>query len=258
MLAFSPDTLAPLITLLFTGALFAVIYSVKSHQDTIRTAAMNSLANDLGNSFSKNDQFGLALQLKQFELFKKGVSWLFNSARIRNVIKGNVGDTEVYLFDYSYVVSQGKNSRRIYQTVFFANDKNWYLPNFQLKPENWWHKLKKNLGLDKDIDFEENNEFSERFWLKSEFEDIVRQQFTPELQQFMLEKPPVHLEGENYYLTAYKPGKRLKADEARHFYENCCELVKLLKTEGKMSLLQLADIKKEPALLEVPTKPVQE
>jgi hypothetical protein len=79
--------------------------------------------------------------------------------------------------------------------------------------------------------------------LKSEFEGLVRQKFTPELQNFMLEKPPVTLEGENYYLLAYKPGKVLDPAAAETFFENCCALTRLMQTEGKMELLQLVELK---------------
>ena len=103
-----------------------------------------------------------------------------------------------------------KSARRVSQTVFFANDKKWFLPNFRLRPERWWHKILSGIGAQKDINFEENRAFSDKFWLKSEFEGLVREQFTPALQQFMMEKPPVHLEGNNYYLLAYKPGKLLQ------------------------------------------------
>jgi hypothetical protein len=248
MLAVIPEFLIPVFTLLLFAATFTTIYTIKSRRDTQRKKALEALASTLETSFTEKDAFGLARQLNQFDLFKRERNRLFRNGKITNVQRSTVGETEVFLFDYSYVISTGKSARRVSQTVFFANDKKWFLPNFRLKPENWWHKILRGIGADRDINFEENTAFSEKFWLKSEFEDVVRQQFTPELQQFMMEKPPVHLEGNNYYLLAYKPGKLLAPEDTQHFFENCCALTRLLQTEGKVELLELVEIKQAEAL----------
>lgn len=257
MLAAIPVFLAPILAVLFAAAIFVTVYSIVSRRDAARKKAMEAVSKTVGASFSEKDPYGLALQLRQFSLFRREGKGLFRNNSISNVFRSTVGETEVYMFDYFYVISTGKSSHRVYQTVFFANDKNWYLPRFHLKPENWWHKILKGLGMEQDINFEENREFSEKFWLKSAFEDIVRQQFTPELQQFMLERPPVNLEGDNYYLLAYKPGKRVPPAEAKQFFENCCALTRLLQTEGKTELLRLVDTPKETALEEIPPTPLE-
>lgn len=224
------------------AAILTTVLSVRIKRDAQRTREVESLSKTLNLPFMENDSIGLGQQLQHFSLFRKGRRTMFRRSKVSNIIRGNVGETDVYLFDYTYVVSTGKSSRRITQSVFFANDKKWYLPNFTLRPERWWHKILSGLGIQKDINFEENPRFSDNFWLKSEFEGIVREKFTPNLQQFLLEKPPVHLEGENYYLLAYKPGKKLKPSEAKQYFETCCELTRLMQTEGKLELLQLADI----------------
>lgn len=244
MLAALSDLLIPISLMLFFAAVALTVYKIKSQRDIQRKRAMESLAYSMGLPFLEADSLGLEQQLKQFDLFKRGRRSMFHKRQVSNIMRSTVGETEVFLFDYSYVVSTGKSTRRITQTVFFANDKKWYLPNFRLRPERWWHKVLAGLGIQKDINFEDNQAFSDSFWLKSEFEGIVRQKFTPELQQFLLEKPPVHLEGENYYLLAYKPGKKLNPDEAKHYFETCCDLTRLLQTEGKLELLQLAEIQK--------------
>jgi hypothetical protein len=246
MLAFAPQFLAPIFAALFGLTIFLTVFSIIRRRDLVRKKAMETLAETTGASFSEKDAHGLVRQLTDFDLFKRERKRFFRNGRITNVMRSTVGETEVFLFDYTYVVSTGKSAHRVSQTVFFANDKKWFLPNFHLRPENWWHKIMTALGMEKDINFEENSDFSKKFWLKSEFEDLVRKQFTPEMQQFMLEKPPVHLEGNNYYLIAYKPRKRLAPDEVLPFFETCCALVKTMQTEGKMEeLLELAEIKKE-------------
>lgn len=248
MLAAIPVFLPQILALLFIAATFLTVYTVKTRRDAQRKLAMEALADKLKTSYSEKDSFGLAQQLNQFDLFKRERKKMFRNGKITNVMRRTVGDTEVFMFDYSYVISTGKSAHRVSQTVFFANDKKWFLPNFRLRPESWWHKILSGIGMQKDINFEENPAFSEKFWLKSEFEDLVHQQFTPALQQFMMEKPPVHLEGNNYYLVAYKPNKLLSPADTEAFFENCCALTKLLQTEGKMELLELVEIKQEEAL----------
>lgn len=217
----------------------------KHKAELARTAAMEQWANSLGYSFSATDSFGLAKQLQDFELFKRERSRWINKGKIRNILRSLVGETEVYLFDYTYTVQAGKSRKAVTQTVFFANDKQWFLPDFHLKPENWWHKLQAKLGMSSDINFEENPEFSEKFWLQGQLEPLIRQQFTPQLQGFMCEKPPAHLEGKNYYLIGYKPKKRLAIQDAQVFFEHCCEIVQMLQEKGKMELLDLAELKEQ-------------
>ncbi|MDX1910217.1 MAG: hypothetical protein SFV22_01965 [Saprospiraceae bacterium] len=242
--------LVPVSTMVF-GLLAAafVVWRAKK-RDAQQAESMQALAETLHCTYTPTDSFGLTQQLKGFELFKRERRW-FGKGKITHILRGMVGQTDVYMFDYTYTVQAGNSRKRITQTVFFANDKNWYLPNFRLRPESLWHKLQAGLGINKDINFEENPEFSDKFWLKSEFEDLVRQKFTPELQGFFLEKPPAHLEGSNYYLIAYKPRKRLSNKDALLFFQHCCQIVQMLHEEGKMELLDLAELKKEADPIEI-------
>ena len=212
-----------------------------------RRTDLQQLAREFDLSFFEKDTFGLGTQLKAFDLFsrERGIRWKGKSNRITNVMRGQVDGTDVYLFDYTYIVHTGKSSHAVRQTVFFANDKNLQLPDFRLKPEGWWQKILTKTGAGRDINFEGNPDFSKRFWLTGEIEDLIREKFSPELQRFLAARPSIHLEGSNYYLIAYKPGKTLNADEAQVFFERCCQTVRLMKSEQKSGLLELAEIKKE-------------
>ncbi|MFN0174952.1 MAG: hypothetical protein ACKVU0_09920 [Saprospiraceae bacterium] len=237
--------LVPIVFSLFALS-FAVAMLWHKHKAALaRTASMEVLAEHLGMSFSAKDSFGIIRQLQGFDLFKRERSRWFNNGKITNVMRGLAGETDVYLFDYTYTVQAGNARKTITHTVFFANDKNWFLPNFHLKPENWWHKLQAKLGMNTDINFEENPEFSEKFWLNGELEELVRQQFTPALQGFLTEKPPAHLEGSNYYLIGYKHRQKMDPDEAKLFFQHCCEIVQMLREKGNLELLDLAEMRKE-------------
>lgn len=232
-------------------AAFAVgLLYLSVRREAQRRADRARLAQELGLAFFEKDGLGLLPQLKNFDLFSRERRWFGRNGKITNVMRGKVGDTDVYLFDYAYVVSTGKSSHTVRQTVFFADDKNWFLPNFRLKPETWWHKVLGKIGTHRDIGFPENPDFSDKFWVTGEFEQLTRQTFGPEVQAFLAERPPVHMEGSNYYYLAYKPGKTLNAAEARTFFEHCCALVEVLKKDGgQEELLQLVELKKEEVTL---------
>lgn len=247
-----------LIPVLIAGAAAFTVFYIRNARARARQKELELLAQQLGMSFAAADTFGLLQQLKGFDLFRRERRWLGRAGRIKNVMRGTVGDTEVFLFDYTYVIYANNSTRRITQTVFFANNKEWYLPEFRLKPESWLQKLLSILDKS-DINFPENPDFSNRFWLSSEFESLIRKKFSPAVQDFLCENPPVHLEGNNFYLLAYKPRKALSANDAAVFFQHCCRLVKLLPEEGKLELLNLAELKPAPEIpLETPPLPVKE
>lgn len=228
-----------------SGLIFSTVYAWKLRHNKRRQAEMEAIGRDLDLTLLPNDSLGLVKQLQQFDLFARERTAWRRGGRISNILRGQIDHTSVYMFDYTYVISTGKSTRTITQTVFFADDKDWCLPEFKLKPETWWHKVLKKIGWESDVEFADSEEFSEKFWVKSEIEQLVREKFTPELQQFLLERPPVHLEGSNYYLIAYKPNKVLSKDEARAYFKHCSALVVMLKKEGKTELLDLAEWQKE-------------
>ena len=237
--------LIPTIFSVFAFGFASSVLWYKHKAAKARTAMMQALAQTLGLTFQEKDTFGLVQQLKGFDLFQRERSRWLGKGKVVNVMRGWVDQTDVYLFDYIYTVQAGNSRKQVAQTVFFANEKTWSLSKFHLRPENWWHKLKAKIGLDSDINFEENPEFSEKYWLEGELEELVRQQFTPALQGFLAERPPAHLEGNNYYLLAYKPRKKMDDREARVFFKHCCEIVRFLKEKGGVELLDLAEMRKE-------------
>lgn len=247
-----------LIPVLVAGAVAFTVLYIRKARARARQKALEQLAQHLGMSFSAADTFGLLQQLKSFDLFRRERRWIGRAGRIKNVLRGEVGDTEVFLFDYTYVIYANNSARRITQTVFFANNKAWYLPEFRLKPEGWSQKLLSTFDKS-DINFPENPDFSNRFWLSGEFESLIRKKFSPAVQDFLCENPPAHVEGNNFYLLAYKPRTAMDANDAAVFFQHCCQLVKLLQEEGKLELLNLAEMKPASETpLEIPPLPVKE
>jgi len=248
MLLLDAMALLPMfLSILFIILSFIIGFSIKRLREKRQMMEAQQTAQSLGLTFFEKDSFGLKPQLKAFELFRHSRRRWGRGSQVTNVLRGQLGDTEVFQFDYSYIVSTGKSARRISQTVFFANDKKWALPDFRLRPEQWWHKVLTKLGAATDINFPDNPDFSKRFYLTSNLEAQAREKFGPEMQKFLLGEPRMHLEGSNYYLIAYQPKKLLNGEATRLFYERCCQLTTLLKSEEKQDLLDLAEIKKDVA-----------
>lgn len=225
----------------FGAAVFAFVKYRIALWEARRREEMSEIGNDRGLRFSEENELNIGPELKHFDLFDR--MDFFKTARISNVLQASVGFTDVYLFDYSYMVSTGKSSKRVHQTVFFAKNREWALPDFKLKPEGWWQKIQQYFGK-KDINFEEHPDFSKKWWLTGEFEALVRDSFSPEVRQFLEENPPMTVEGNNYYLIAYKPKRALDHAEGTLFYDKCLKLIELLqKKEQKAELLNLAEIK---------------
>lgn len=240
--------LAPIIAALFGIGIAVGVFTLKHLRRKARTNELRQLAGLMGLPFEEKDALGLATQLQGFDLFKREASKWRRGGKITNLMTEHLGDTTLYLFDYSYIVSTGKSSKEVRQTVFFADSKQWSLPDFKLRPESWWHKLLGLVGARTDINFPENPDFSDKFWVTGAFESLVRQHFGPELQQFLCERPPVHMEGQNYYLIAYKPGKALPTAQAQTFFEHCRQLVEHLQKNGDKTLLDLAELLPPPTI----------
>lgn len=219
---------------------------------------MRLAAEKLGLRFMEKDLAGLRPQLAGFDLFKKAANRLFSTGfhgkgKISAIAHAERGNVKLYLFDFTYLVPTGKSNREVRQTVFFADSKQWYLPDFRLQPETWWHKILNRLGLRNDIAFPESPSFSDHFWITGQHEDQLRRTFSKAVQELILDRPPIHVEGSNYYLIAYKPGKAMNADEAERFFLQCTRLVEGLQQEGgQPELLELAALKEKEELAPPP------
>ncbi len=244
MFLFDATVLLPIfLSILFITFFASLGLWIKHRRDARKSADAQQMAHSLGLAYSEKDFFGLAPQLKAFDMFRHSRRRWGRKPQVKNVLRGKVGNTEVFQFDYTYIVSTGKSAKRVSQTIFFADDKKWALPDFRLRPEQWWHKVLAKLGAAEDINFPENPDFSKRFYLTSKLEELARQKFSPELQKFLLGGPRIHLEGSNYYLIAYHPRKVFQGEEAKAFFERCCQLTALLQGENKQELLDLVELK---------------
>ncbi len=193
-----------------------------------RTLEMQRLASRLGMEYTAKDEWGVQGYLEDFYLFRKG-----RRRQIRHLLqkKDEFLGTNLYIFDYHFVKGFGKHRRKMAQTVFFIDSKRLGLPQFLMKPENFFHRIGQWLGLKDDIDFVQFPKFSEQYLLQGEDEDFIRFALNPGFLKFFSIEQGWSLEGLNYYLILYRKNKLAKARAIEHLYGTGLHLLQMLAQE---------------------------
>jgi hypothetical protein len=195
-----------------------------------RKNELKALSSKLGMEFSEKDEFKLINRLGSFQLFRKGT---FRKISNLMAMDDDWLESRYAIFDYRYTIQQGKTSRTFHQTVFFMDSKKLGLPQFLMKPENFFHRIGKYLNLVKDIEFEAHPEFSEKYLVQSEFPDMLKEMVSPELVRFFTIENKWTLEGNNYFLILYKMNKKLPSESIEEFHKKGLYLVNLLQNEAE-------------------------
>lgn len=193
-----------------------------------RAEAMKNVAFDLSLDYIDKDTKLLLPLLKGFRLFRYG-----RRKSIRNILyhQDPMLEFKLYIFDYRYVVGSGNNRRVFNQTVFFIQSKKLGLPEFWMKPENFFHKIGEFLKLSQDIDFVDYPQFSKQYRLKGEDEDYIRASMNDQVLHFFTINKNWSLEGVNYYMAFYKKNRIIAPAMIKDFYKKGVHLAKLLEAD---------------------------
>lgn len=154
-------------------------------------------------------------------LFTKGSAKTF-----RNVMTGSSSGLHVSLFDYSYVVSDGRNSRTCAQTVASFSKTGVQLPEFQMGPKGLLQKFGDAL-FHTNINFDSHADFSRRYQVRSPTQEKTRELFTGSLLSFLEGLDPKQewrLEGSEETLIVYRAGQRVKPEDLRVFLDETARL----------------------------------
>lgn len=192
-----------------------------------RIDALKKVAYDLQMDFREKDDWGMIGFLKGFQLFSRGLG-----KKVTNILTHQDAtiQMESRVFDYTYKISNGKSSKTFKQTVFFIQSKALGLPEFLLKPENFFHKIGVYFGM-QDIDFHEYPEFSDQYLLKGKDEDYIRATMTDPVLKFFTVEKDWCLEGVNYFLILYQNNVLLPPGKIRKFYRKGMEIAEMLIQE---------------------------
>ena len=204
----------------------AAIVSLFYYLEKKRTEAMGVAAKRLGFSFSAGPEPGLLDGLRSFRLFSQG-----RSRKIRNVLRRQVDDIQITLFDYRFTTSGGKHNRTHDQTVGLFETVRLEVPSFVLRPEHVFHRLAGALGY-QDIDFEQDPAFSEAVLLQGRDEDHIRSLFDRNLLAYFARHPGVCTEGEGPRLVFYRQERRVDPAQLEGFVEEGLDVLSAMLEAG--------------------------
>lgn len=193
-----------------------------SHQ---RTKAIRAIAPQLGFEFLGSGKTFVPAVAWKFALFSQG-----RSQNVENVVTGRMNGATIYLFDYSYRTGSGKKSNTHRHTVAFIQAENLRLPAFQLTPENFLHKVGHLFGH-RDIDFENEPEFSKAYLLKGSDEDRVRQVFDYRVISFYNNQQRVCTEGLGN-MVLYYVKRQYPVNQWRKFLAQAREAVDVFRASS--------------------------
>ncbi|MBK7466340.1 MAG: hypothetical protein IPJ43_05700 [Saprospiraceae bacterium] len=196
--------------------------------DDHRTDEIKSKAALLNMNYSEKDEYGILNQLKEFKLIKD------HGGEIYNVLSNHDPISKHYFFDYKYTVSTGKSSTTFKQSVNFFNCKALSIPEFHLRPEEFYDKFLTWLGFP-DINFESHTEFSHKYKLTGEYKDVIKYYFHKDILDLLSSHALFHMEGMNYYLILYHHNYLLPSKMIPSFVHLSTLIYELFKLRSKSS-----------------------
>lgn len=224
------DSIPPMIfwaffALAIASAIWGIRQGYKQAQE--RRQALQALAPQIGFSFQGEDWNEPSPELDT-ALFNRG-----GGRRFRNIMTGECSGLKANLFDYSYVISNGKSSSTYTQTVAaFAPERSF--PLFELRPEGFFDRVG-DVFTHSDIDFDSNPEFSRRYMLRGEDREKVQALFTPSLLTFFEGLTPDekwHVEGNGQSLIFYRAGVTVDASEITSFRDETAAMAQTFLKSG--------------------------
>ena len=199
-----------------------IIFAITSWLDRRRTQALTAVSLEMGFLFVGKEWKDVQQPPQlQIALFNRG-----HSKRFRNIMTGSVAGLRTCLFDYMYTVGGGKSSRIYGQTVAAYCKNGLHLASFNLQPQGLMHKLW-DAVVHKDIIFDSNPNFAQRYVLRSPETERTRTVFTPALLSFLESlntQKKWQIEGMGDTLIIYRGGKKAKPAECKVFLEETSAL----------------------------------
>jgi len=198
----------------FVALIIAVVIVaaiVQSKREKERTQQLQSAAGLLGLQFVASAPMTWIPNLEKFSLFNQG-----HSKSITNVLYGEIDGEKAALLDYQYVVGHGKNRSTHNQSVVYFEPRDLNLPFFSLRPERTFHKIISAFGY-QDIDFGNRPEFSNRYLLRGQDEQEVRNAFNDTALGFYEMNQGSCTDGGGNQLFVFRQNHRIAPLEAQSF-----------------------------------------
>lgn len=173
-----------------------------------RVEAVRQVALVMGFAYAEDDTAApLPAAALGLPLMNRG-----HSRSAKNVLTGTLADQPAMALDYTYVTGSGKNRATHRQSVAVFLEGGRGLPDFELAPENVFHKIGQVFGY-QDIDFGEDEEFSRRYLLRGKDEAGIRGALSGEARAFLTGNPGWSIQACAGAVALFRAGQRWKPEE---------------------------------------------
>jgi len=223
----------------FTGVVVLGFTALSYYHETQRIEQMRFVAERMGFSFRVEGDPGLQERLGPFHLFSKG-----HSRKIENVLRREIHDIEVTLFEYRYRTNSGKHTQTHRQTVLLFETARLQLPLFSLRPQGMLQRIAGMFGY-QDINFENHPFFSESYLLRGHEEVQIRSLFDEEALCYFTRHEGLCVEGDGQRLVFYQRGQAVEPGWLEGFLEQGLDVLDLfMKREGALGAVpfQILDL----------------
>jgi hypothetical protein len=225
------------LVIVFMGVVTLGFTALSYYHETQRIEQMRFVAERVGFSYWPEAEPGLQERLGPFHLFSQG-----HSRKIQNVMRREIHDIAVTLFEYRYRTNSGKHSQTHRQTVLLFETERLQLPLFTLRPKGMLHRIAGAFGY-QDIDFEIHPVFSETYLLRGHEEAQIRDLFTEEALCYYSRHDDLCTEGDGRQLVFYQRGRRAEPGWMEDFLEQGLDVLDLFMVrEGVLGALPLLGV----------------
>ena len=210
---------------LFLIASSLLVWGLRRRQKNtvkLRSAKIGLEASRLGLSFQGESDVSTGELLTPHDLGNKGPA-----KGARNVARGSYKGHPLVAFEFSYVISTGKSSQTIRQTVVILENSKHH-PPLEMCAEGMFDRFKEYFGA-QDFDFSAHPAFSKKYRLRGTDENSIRDLFRPEVREYFETNDMVHLDINEQQILIYQPGRYAKQQgQFEEFLQNAVEILELL------------------------------
>jgi hypothetical protein len=210
--------------LIFVGVTLYIAYELKKR----RSKKLELEADSLGLSFDKKGRDDSIEKHAGFNLFSQGIG-----KEIMNEMWGDYNDIKASAFGYQFILNSQTESDSITykQTVLSIDVEQKNVPDFELVPVHFMHKIGRKLGF-KDVKLPSHSEFSDQFLLTGDNEESVQQFFSSDIVEMLKNKQDISMEFKSNRLLIYRSSVLCKPGMVSQFLEEGRAIYHTLIKEG--------------------------
>ena len=195
---------------------WATVYEKKRRENLIEMA--QTLGLEISCELAPQDKI-------RFERF--GIAKLGHTQNINMVLCADTSKTRMVVFDYEYIKGHGKHRIcRIFSMVL-CTDARLKAPKLALEPESWSTKIAAMIGA-RDIDFNDDPQFSSAFQLVGPDEVAVRQFIDTPRRKAIMAHPSLRMEVDGDALLIMQPRFRLDAESIRTYMSQALTVTQIM------------------------------